>query len=157
MVSFTQKEIYRLFFFALCVLISRLPFLSEGYGVEEDSWGIAVAAYNSYRTGILEASRLPGHPVNEIIYSLLWGHGPMLYNFLSALCSIICFMLFYNIAKQLRVKHYLWASWAFIFTPVVYINSTCTLDYIWALMFCLASFYHIIKKYYWIPKCKSGR
>ena len=94
-------------FLALSVLLSRIPFLDAGYGVEEDSWGIAVAAYHTWLYGVMEASRLPGHPVNEWVYSLLWGYGPWLYNFLSALCSVVCFLIFYRIAKHLQIKQFL--------------------------------------------------
>jgi hypothetical protein len=99
------KENFKLFILALLVLLSRLPFLNAGYGVEEDSWGIAVAAYHTQLYGVMEASRLPGHPVNELIYSLFWGYGPWLYNFFSAICSVICFILFYLTLKKLNFKN----------------------------------------------------
>ena len=140
------KEYFSVFVMALLVLLSRLPFLDAGYGVEEDSWGIAVAAYHTQLYGVMEASRLPGHPVNEMVYSLSWGFGPWLYNFFSAICSVSCFVLFYLIAKKLNIKHSIWAALALVFTPVVYINSTCTIDYLWALMFALASFYALLNK-----------
>jgi len=45
-----KKNIY---FLLLCLVafLSRLPFLFAGYGVEEDSWGIALAAHNTKATG----------------------------------------------------------------------------------------------------------
>jgi predicted membrane-bound dolichyl-phosphate-mannose-protein mannosyltransferase len=93
---------------------------------------------------------LPGHPVNEFIYSIFWGNGPWLFNFFSALCSVICFVLFYCSAKKLEIKNALLASLALVFTPVVYINSTCTIDYLWALMFALAAFYFLIgQRLFW--------
>jgi hypothetical protein len=91
MITIKFKEHIWLFLLCLVVLISRLPFLDAGYGVEEDSWGIAVAAYHTNLYGVMEASRLPGHPVNEFIYSVFWGYGPWLFNFFSALCSVVCF------------------------------------------------------------------
>lgn len=133
-------------FLAIPVLLSRIPFLDAGYGVEEDSWGIAVAAYHTWLYGVMEASRLPGHPVNEWVYSLLWGYGPWLYNFLSALCSVVCFLIFYRIAKHLQIKQAVLAALALVFTPVVYINSTCTIDYLWAMMFALAAFYALLTR-----------
>lgn len=142
--TYKLPESLKIFLLALLVLLSRLPFLDAEYGVEEDSWGIAVAAYHTQLYGLMEASRLPGHPVNEFIYSLFWGYGPWLYNFFSAICSVISFVLFYLIAKKLHVKQHILASLAMVFTPVVYINSTCTIDYLWALMFALASFYALI-------------
>lgn len=135
---------YKLFFWAIIVLLSRIPFLNAGYGVEEDSWGIAVAAYHTQLYGIMEASRLPGHPVNEFVYSVFWGHGAWLFNFFSALCSVVCFILFYLILKKFEIKNALLAAMALVFTPVVYINSTCTIDYLWALMFCLGAFYYLV-------------
>jgi hypothetical protein len=146
MQTYKLPESLKVFLLALLVLCSRLPFLDGGYGVEEDSWGIAVAAYHTHLYGVMEASRLPGHPVNEFVYSLFWGYGSWLLNFFSALCSVISFILFYLTAKKLNVKHYAWASLALVFTPVVYINSTCTIDYLWALMFALASFYTLVNK-----------
>ena len=89
------SEKLRLLLLALLVLISRLPFLSAGYGVEEDSWGIAVAAYHTNLYGVMEASRLPGHPVNELIYSIFWGNGPWLFNFFRQ--YVVWFALFYFI------------------------------------------------------------
>jgi len=136
-----SKEYFTLFILGLLVFISRLPFINAGYGVEEDSWGIAVAAYHTKLNGVMEASRLPGHPVNEFIYSVCWGYGAWLFNFFSVICSVVCFVLFYRIAKKLQIKHSFLASLALVFTPVVYINSTCTIDYLWALMFALAAFY----------------
>lgn len=143
--AISYKKHLILFLLALTVLISRLPFLDAGYGVEEDSWGIAVAAYHTHLYGEMEASRLPGHPVNEFIYSVFWGYGAFIFNFFSALCSAVCFVFFYLTAQKLQIKNYILASLALVFTPVVYINSTCTIDYLWALMFALISFYFLIE------------
>ncbi len=139
-----KKETGVLILLAVVVLLSRFPFLNAGYGVEEDSWGIAVAAYHTHLYGIMEASRLPGHPVNEFVYSLFWGYGAWLYNLFSALCSVLAFLFFYLSLKKLGIENYRWGAIALAFTPVVYINSTCTVDYLWALMFSLASFYALI-------------
>lgn len=144
--TLASRETLKLFILALLVLITRLPFLHAGYGVEEDSWGIAVAAYHTHLYGVMEASRLPGHPVNELVYSLFWGYGPWLFNLFSALCSVVCFVVFYLTLKKLEVNNKLWASLALVFTPVVYINSTCTIDYLWALLFSLAAFYALIHR-----------
>jgi hypothetical protein len=144
--TYKLQEYFKLLLLTLLVLLSRLPFLNAGYGVEEDSWGIAVAAYHTQLYGIMEASRLPGHPVNEFIYSIFWGYGPWIFNFFSAICSIICFVFFYFTAKKLEIKHSIWAALALVFTPVVYINSTCTIDYLWALMFVIISFYALVNK-----------
>jgi hypothetical protein len=146
MITIKFKEHIWLFLLCLVVLISRLPFLDAGYGVEEDSWGIAVAAYHTNLYGVMEASRLPGHPVNEFIYSVFWGYGPWLFNFFSALCSVVCFLLFYLITKKHQLKNNVLAALALTYAPVIYINSTCTIDYVWALMFALAAYYCLVSK-----------
>lgn len=133
---------------ALIVFISRIPFLSAGYGVEEDSWGIALATYNTHTTGVFEVSRFPGHPVQEILCSVLWGGGPIIFNGLSALFSVVATLFFALSLKQIRFKHYLIAAYTFAFTPVVYISSTYTIDYMWTAAFVLTGFYFLLKEKY---------
>lgn len=130
------------------MFVSRLPFLSAGYGVEEDSWGIALAAYNTFTTGIYEPSRFPGHPVHEFIYSAFWGLPPFFYNASSAFFSAIATVFFSLILKELTFKHYFIAALAFAFTPVFYISSTYTIDFVWTIAFILISLYSLLKKYY---------
>ena len=55
------------FLFFLAVLLSRLPFISDGYGLDGDSWAVALTARNIHDTGSYEASRLPGYPVQELL------------------------------------------------------------------------------------------
>jgi len=129
----------------LIVFISRIPFLSNGYGIEEDSWGIALAAFHTKFSGIYEPSRLPGHPIQELIYSALWGAGPVVFNGLCALFSAIGAVFFALILKQLSFKHFFIAALAFAFIPVYYISSTYTIDFIWAEAFILISLFYLLK------------
>ena len=129
----------------LIVFISRVPFLSAGYGIEEDSWGIALAAFHTKLTGIYEPSRLPGHPVQELIYSALWGTGPIIFNGLCAFFSAVGAVFFALILKHLSFKHFFIASLAFAFVPVYYISSTYTIDFIWTQAFILISLYYLLK------------
>ena len=116
--NFSDRKYLPLFVLFSIVFISRLPFLSAGYGVEEDSWGIALAAFNTYTTGIYEPSRFPGHPVHEFIYSTFWGFQPFFYNLFSALYSAIASLFFALILKELKFKHFFIAALAFAFTMV---------------------------------------
>jgi hypothetical protein len=129
----------------LIVFISRIPFLSAGYGIEEDSWGIALAAFHTKLSGIYEPSRLPGHPVQELIYSALWGVGPIVFNGLCAFFSAVGAVFFALILKHLSFKHFFIASLAFAFVPVYYISSTYTIDFVWTQAFILISFYYLLK------------
>lgn len=144
MLNNIRKHIY-LIICSIVVLLSRLPFIQHGYGVEEDSWGIALAAFNTHTTGILEVSRFPGHPFQEILYSLLWGIGPLGFNLLSALFSVLAFLYLYFILKEYKVSLPLLGALSFSFIPVIFISSTYTIDYMWTCAFVLMSYYYILK------------
>lgn len=122
-----------LLFFA--VLISRIPFIEYGYGIDPDSWRVASVANAIHTTKQYVASRLPGYPVQEITYALLPIKNATVYNFLTAFLSSLCVLYFAKFIKQLGFKHYLYPSIALAFVPIVYINSTNSMDYIWALCF----------------------
>jgi hypothetical protein len=148
MVALFEKKNLPFVFLFVIVFISRLPFLSAGYGVEEDSWGIALEAYNTNRTGIYEPSRLPGHPFQEFIYSALWGSGPIVFNGLCAFFSALGALFFALILKQLKFNSYFLAAFAFAFTPVYYISSTYTIDFAWSQALIMIAFYFVLKKQY---------
>jgi hypothetical protein len=133
------------FLLFLIVFISRFPFLSAGYGVEEDSWGIAMAAFQTKMSGVFEPSRLPGHPVQELIYSALWGVGPVVFNGLCAFFSAVGVLFFALILQQLKFKHFLLAAFALAFIPVYFISSTYTIDFVWTEAFVLISLYALLK------------
>ena len=133
---------------SLVVFISRLPFLSAGYGAEEDSWGIALAAYNTHTTGVFEVSRFPGHPVQELLCSILWVDHPVVFNGLSAFFSTMATLFFALSLKHTRFKHYLFAAYSFAFMPAIYISSTYTIDYMWTAAFVMGGFYFLLKEKY---------
>lgn len=139
-----QKQLGLLALF-LMVLLSRLPFLSPGYGIEEDSWAIALAAFHTKLTGIYEPSRLPGHPGQELLLSLLWGIGSWWYNFLSALMSAVATLFFAKILDRFGFRNYWLAALAFSFVPVFYISSTYTIDFVWTACFVMISWYLLLR------------
>lgn len=143
LINKSNSPLIALFFI---VLLSRIPFINAGYGVEEDSWGIALAAFHTKLTGIYEPSRLPGHPVQELIYSALWGTGEIVFNGLCALFSAISAVYFALILKHFQCKHFFIAALAFAFVPVYYISSTYTIDFVWTETFVLISLYALLKK-----------
>ena len=131
------------------VLLSRLPFLAAGYGVEEDSWGMINALQRMHANGVFEISRFPGHPVLELVYYFLPGHSYFIFNFCTALISSIGFVFFAAALKELGFKNFFWPSIALAFIPVVYIKCTDTMDFTWGLGFMLISFYCIVKNKWW--------
>lgn len=146
MSAFLNKKYFPFLTLFLIVFISRLPFLLAGYGVEEDSWGIALASFHTKFTGIYEPSRFPGHPVQELIYSALWEAGPIVFNGLCAFFSALATVFFALILQHLKLKNYFLASIAFAFVPVFYISSTYTIDFVWTEAFVLISLYCLLKE-----------
>lgn len=144
---FNKNNLPFVFLFSI-VFITRLPFLYAGYGVEEDSWAIALAAFHTKYTGVYEPSRLPGHPFQEYIYSLLWGSGPIVFNGLSALFSAIGSVFFALILKHFRFNQFFLAAFAFALVPVYYISSTYTIDFVWTQALILISMYAVLKNNY---------
>jgi hypothetical protein len=136
-------------FSAILVLAftARIPFLFFGYGVEEDSYGTVVAAHNSYLTGVLEVSRLPGHPFQEIILSFFYPiSSPFFFNLLSCIASLFAVYFFGKVCKKYSQSFYWLAALVFAFVPVVFIASVSTIDYMWAMAFAMASWYGVQKK-----------
>jgi hypothetical protein len=130
----------------LLIFLSRLPFLSAGYGSEEDAAGMVMTARHIAQSGVYEYSRLPGHPVSEMLYACISGSGPLYMNLVTAAISTAGIVFFMLALKNAGLTGYLSAGLALAFTPAVYIASTNVMDYTWAMAFILLSFYFIITK-----------
>lgn len=133
-------------FVSAIVFLSRLPFLNTGYGNDPDAWRVAITARNIATSGEYTASRLPGYPMQEIVCSFIWEGGPMALNGATALLSALGTAFFALSLKTLGYKNYICASLALAFTPVIFINSTNSMDYMWALAFILVSLYYVLVK-----------
>lgn len=69
---------------------------------------------------------------------------------LTVLFSTAAIAFFMLTLRKLQIKNYLWAGVALAFVPVIYINSTNALDYMWALSFLMMGLYFIASNNYWI-------
>jgi hypothetical protein len=127
------------FLLAAGVLATRLPFLGPGFGTDPDAWRVAEAARFIHRTGTYGGSRLPGHPVQEVVSSWLWPGGALALNLATALFSLLAVLCFVALCRQLRTPYPALSGLALAATPVVYIHSTDALDYVWALGLLLLS------------------
>lgn len=140
-----MKSVQRNFLLVLLLIfISRIPFIFSGYGVEEDAWAMRLVVERMATTGNYEVSRLPGHPVQELLYSLIWNRGAVAFNLLTLLLSTAGFAFFMMSLYKLQIKNYLWAGVALAFVPVIYNNSANALDYTWALSFLMMGFYFVV-------------
>lgn len=136
-----------LFLASAFVLISRLPFVATGYGNDRDSWQTATAARLIAETGVYHESRVPGHPVQEWTDSRLWRGGPMALNGATAVASALA-ALFFGLSFAELGAGGPWpavAAIALAFTPIVYIHSVDSMDYLWALCFSMAALWLVLR------------
>src|SRR5579863_8325963 len=131
---------------SVAVLMTRLPWIGSGYGSDPDGYRVVIAARQIARSGAYEASRLPGFPVYEYLTALSAWSAPWVSNAVTALFSVASFVLFAVIAREFGVRRYLLLALAFAMTPVVYLSSCCTIDYMPALAGQLAATYAVLRR-----------
>src|SRR5436190_21600170 len=100
MERFFKSDSFKFWLFAFAIFMTRLPFLSQGYGLDGDSWSVAIVSKNMMHTGQFEVSRFPGYPVHEFLCSLFYNGFPSRLNLLTAIISTIGLMFF---ALTLRI------------------------------------------------------
>lgn len=130
-------------FVALVVLATRLPFLSAGYGSDPDCWDVVRAARRIATEGHYVVSRFPGYPLQELACAGVWRSGPFMLNGLTALMSVAATLFFMALLRQwgCSMTDAVLGALAFSMTPVIFVTSTTTIDYLWALAFILAGYY----------------
>lgn len=133
---------------SLCaaVLLTRLPWVGAGYGEHADNWRIALAARHIATTGVYEASRFPGYPVQEYVCSWFWRTGPLGFNLLDAFFCAAAALFFALICLEYGMADWWIAALALAFVPVLYVNSVSSKDFPWALALLLASWWCAMRK-----------
>lgn len=131
-------------YLALVFLISRAPFIDLGFSAftsptDQDVLAVVNSAYLLRYFHVYTVSRFPGYPFFEIINSLLIGGGWLFTNLATVMFSFTSLILFGKILNVFGVKNKALLLLTFAFIPVVWINSTITMDYMWGLAFILLS------------------
>ncbi len=142
--SLSEKS--QLILLVLITALSRLPFIFDGYGVEEDSWGLVVNAFQMKKAGHYLASRFPGHPLQEYVYRIIYDQPAWVYNSFSLIASVIAVVFFYKALRKIQLQGAFLAAVLFCFTPVFYIAGTYTIDFAWTIAFVMASFYFLLDR-----------
>lgn len=124
----------------LMFLALRAPFLNYGHGTDPDAWRVALTAHHLLETGEYFPSRLPGNPLHEMVMTPLIAGGWIVTNLATALISLLGVYLFARIAKHHQLPHSGLVTVGFAFTPLLFINSISTMDYMWTLTAILASY-----------------
>lgn len=140
--SLGRQSVFVLSVLCLVVFVTRLPWILEDPGRDPDAYRVIAAASHIAQTGEYIYSRPPGNPVHEYLVSLLPNkNNAAMVNGLTAIFSSIAALFFALILRHFEVRGYLYLTMAFALTPVIYVNSTVTMDYLIALAFALGSTY----------------
>ena len=126
--------------------LSRFPFLDAGFGTDGDAWRIIENGLHFITDHEYKWSRFPGYPLYEILIYFLTDKGPIITNLVSAISGLFCVIIFKNILQTyLDIDHRksTLISLIFCFTPVVWIASTITMDYLFAELFLLLAWFSL--------------
>ncbi len=129
---------------AVTYILSRVPWIDNGYGTKPDAWRIALTGYWLWDHHAFYPSRLPGYPVPELSYAAIIKGGWLATNSLTILVSLLGVWFFARIVRELKLPHGGLIVAAYAFTPLLWINSMNTMDYTWALTFTLGCYYFLL-------------
>ena len=136
----------------IIIIISRVLFLGNGLGTDGDGWRLVKSGYWFAKTGIYEPSRFPGYPVPEFFYGIVYLFNISdfrIINLFTVLVFVVGLFYYYRILKdQLKTSYPLLIITTFAFTPIIFVNSIATMDYLWSLSFIIISFYYLLKGNY---------
>ena len=140
----------------LAVLL-YLPLTFMGYGIDVDSFRVIEAGKNFLASADYVPSRNPGYVVHEMSSWLLnWLGGSLLANIGTLLLSILAIVSFISICENLNLPNRKPAYYLLIFHPFFWFNSTCTIDYVWALGFFMAGFSLLFSRKYFFAGLAFG-
>jgi hypothetical protein len=91
-------------------------------------------------------SRLPGNPLHELVMTPLVLGGWVATNLATALVSLLGVYIFARIVAYHRLPNAGLLTIGFAFTPLLYINSIATMDYMWTLTALLGAYYCILRR-----------
>jgi hypothetical protein len=121
----------------LAIVVTRIPFLHTGYGSDGDAWRVAHVGSNLWTSGVYEMSRPPGYPAHEILSAPLVGiGGSALSNAATLAASLIAVIVWHSLVQG-RTKRPATLTFAFAFTPLFWVNSATTMDYVWSMLMIL--------------------
>jgi hypothetical protein len=130
---------------ALVFYLVRMPFINEGYGTDPDAWRVVMTAQHLLDTGQYFPSRLPGNPLHELVTTLFVPGGWIAMCLVTATISLLGVYFFARILDHLNLPARGLMTICFAFTPLLYINSLATMDYMWTLTCLLGCYLAILK------------
>lgn len=136
---------YKLILLVAVIVLTRLPFLFDGYGADGDAWRVAHVGYTLWTSGVYELSRPPGYPAHEILSAPLVAlGGSVLSNAATLVASIIAVLLWHAFVRG-RTQQPAMLTVAFAFAPLFWVNSAATMDYNWSLLMILLAMHAVLR------------
>jgi hypothetical protein len=144
----TNFRIFLILLFAFCIYF---PLTFLGFGSDNDSAGVANTAKVLIEKHFYQPSRFPGFFIHEFIsaFLILLG-GSILSNSGTLIMSLITIFFFIKVCSYYNIKNIFLLSLIIIFHPIYLVNSTCTIDYIWAIGFFFSGYYFFLKEKYFL-------
>ena len=131
---------------AVVYVATRIPWLNLGYGTDPDAWRVALSADHLLSHGEYLPSRLPGFPLEEFVTVPFVRAGWVWTNLSTVLVSLVGVYLFARLLVELKLPAKGVLTAAFAFTPLLWINSVITMDYMWSLTFILACYLALMRR-----------
>ncbi|MGD0114796.1 MAG: hypothetical protein ABSC13_02175 [Dehalococcoidia bacterium] len=131
---------------AVVYVVSRIPWLGIGYGADPDAWRVALSADHLLSHAEYLPSRLPGFPLEEFVTVPLVRFGWVATNLSTVFISLVGVYFFARLLVELKLPARGILTPAFAFTPLLWINSVLTMDYMWSLTFILACYLALIRR-----------
>ena len=126
-----------------------LPFTFLGYGSDVDAYRVLAAGRNFWQSSDYVPSRRPVFIVHEMMTFLLDGlGGSLLANLGTLAMSLLALYSFYRICQHYRVGNIPLLMAVMILHPVYLVNSTCSMDYLWAVGFFLVAYWLMLQGRY---------
>lgn len=156
LLSSDWSRLPNLLFLGLTFILSRIPLLDLGFGLDADAWRVANTAFDLKHHSQYHASRFPGYPVPEFVNSLLIDHGWLATNSLTMLLTLISVFVFARILKILDYRNRGLLIITYAFLPILWINSANTMDYMWSLCFIMLTWFLILRKRWVVAGLMTG-
>jgi hypothetical protein len=129
-------------------IISRIPLLNSGFGLDPDAWRLANSAFDLGLYHSYHISRFPGFPIPEFVNSLVIKYGWLATNTVTMAFSLLSVFAFSSILKNINAKNKGLLVLTYAFFPFLWIISATTMDYIWSLSLIMLSWLSITKNRY---------
>jgi hypothetical protein len=133
------------------------PLTFLGYGTDCDSESVMKTAKRIAENDRYIPSRLPGYFVHEFSTAILFKlGGSFLSNVGTMFMSLLTIYFFIQICQYHDIPHKYLLALFLILHPLYWVNSTCTIDYMWALALLFAGYMFLKKKNYVLAGILTG-